>query len=410
MKRFTGRALLVSCIAIGMIAPLQLTWAAGGNEAEAVAEPEKGPHRGRMLRDGDFALELSIFETGVPPEFRVWFTERGKPIAPEAVDLSVTLTRLGDKKDVIQFRPQDDFLRGDMEIYEPHSFVVTVVARHGGNTHSWEYDNFEGRTRIADDVADAMGIATAKAGGATLVQRVPAFGRIIADTNAEQRVFARFDGVITRIHVGLGQAVNKGDALVTIESNESLKPYTLRASLPGEVVALPANVGEVTAGRSLLTLLNTESLLAELEVFPADLKRLKPGKTVLLNAEGDTIEGVIVHIPRTLNAMQAASVRVAINGDTASLRAGQFIKGELEVDQFEVPLAVKRSGLQGFRDFTVVYAKVGQQYEVRMLELGREAGEWVEILGGLEPGTEYVTDNSYVIKADIEKSGASHDH
>jgi len=27
------------------------------------AEPEKGPHRGRMLRDGDFALELSIFET-----------------------------------------------------------------------------------------------------------------------------------------------------------------------------------------------------------------------------------------------------------------------------------------------------------------------------------------------------------
>ena len=160
----------------------------------------------------------------------------------------------------------------------------------------------------------------------------------------------------------------------------------------------------------MLTLLNTESLLAELEVFPADLKRLKPGKTVLLNAEGDTIEGVIVHIPRTLNAMQAASVRVAINGDTASLRAGQFIKGELEVDQFEVPLAVKRSGLQGFRDFTVVYAKVGQQYEVRMLELGREAGEWVEILGGLEPGTEYVTDNSYVIKADIEKSGASHDH
>jgi cobalt-zinc-cadmium efflux system membrane fusion protein len=45
-----------------------------------------------------------------------------------------------------------------------------------------------------------------------------------------------------------------------------------------------------------------------------------------------------------------------------------------------------------------------------MLELGREAGPWVEVLGGLEPGTEYVTENSYIIKADIEKSGASHDH
>jgi cobalt-zinc-cadmium efflux system membrane fusion protein len=34
----------------------------------------------------------------------------------------------------------------------------------------------------------------------------------------------------------------------------------------------------------------------------------------------------------------------------------------------------------------------------------------VEVLGGLEPGTVYVTTNSYLVKADIEKSGASHDH
>ena len=33
-----------------------------------------------------------------------------------------------------------------------------------------------------------------------------------------------------------------------------------------------------------------------------------------------------------------------------------------------------------------------------------------EVLGGLEPGTEYVTDGAYLIRADIEKSGASHDH
>ena len=72
--------------------------------------------------------------------------------------------------------------------------------------------------------------------------------------------------------------------------------------------------------------------------------------------------------------------------------------------------AVKRTGIQSFRDFRVVYARVGDDYEVRMLDLGRTAGEWVEVLGGLEPGTEYVTGNSHLIKADIEKSGASHNH
>jgi cobalt-zinc-cadmium efflux system membrane fusion protein len=80
------------------------------------------------------------------------------------------------------------------------------------------------------------------------------------------------------------------------------------------------------------------------------------------------------------------------------------------VGEHEVPLAVRREGLQAFRDFTVVYAQVGDQYEVRMLDLGRAAGEYVEVLGGIEPGTRYVAVNSYVIKADIEKSGASHDH
>ena len=45
-----------------------------------------------------------------------------------------------------------------------------------------------------------------------------------------------------------------------------------------------------------------------------------------------------------------------------------------------------------------------------MLDLGQQDAVWVEVLVGLDGGTNYVTTNSYVIKADIEKSGASHDH
>jgi cobalt-zinc-cadmium efflux system membrane fusion protein len=32
------------------------------------------------------------------------------------------------------------------------------------------------------------------------------------------------------------------------------------------------------------------------------------------------------------------------------------------------------------------------------------------VRSGLEPGTRYVTTNSYLIKADIEKAGAVHEH
>jgi cobalt-zinc-cadmium efflux system membrane fusion protein len=89
---------------------------------------------------------------------------------------------------------------------------------------------------------------------------------------------------------------------------------------------------------------------------------------------------------------------------------GTYITAEVTVGTHPVPLAVKRTGLQAFRDFTVVFAQIGDEYEVRMLELGRHDREWIEVLGGLDPGTRYVSEHSYLIKADIEKSGASHDH
>jgi cobalt-zinc-cadmium efflux system membrane fusion protein len=86
------------------------------------------------------------------------------------------------------------------------------------------------------------------------------------------------------------------------------------------------------------------------------------------------------------------------------------VAAEVTVGTRNVPLAVKESGLQRFRDFTVVFAQVGETYEVRMLELGERDGEYVEVTGGLKPGTNYVAEQSFLIRQDIEKSGASHDH
>jgi membrane fusion protein, heavy metal efflux system len=73
-------------------------------------------------------------------------------------------------------------------------------------------------------------------------------------------------------------------------------------------------------------------------------------------------------------------------------------------------LAVDNRALQDFRDWQVVFIKIGDTYEIRPLELGRTDGSFTEVLGGLNPDDTYVVGNSYLIKADLEKSGASHDH
>jgi cobalt-zinc-cadmium efflux system membrane fusion protein len=166
-------------------------------------------------------------------------------------------------------------------------------------------------------------------------------------------------------------------------------------------------VGEQSQNKTLLRIIDNSQVAIELAVFPEQLERVKRAAPVSILYRDQTFAGQIEQIAPELNDNQAATVRVNL---AQSLPIGATVTGRIQVDEYDVPLAVKRTGLQAFRDFTVVYAQVGDEYEVRMLELGREAGDRVEILGGLEPGTRYVTENSYVIKADVEKSGASHDH
>ena len=386
--------------------------APGEQSAETLPDDAaRGPNNGRLLRDGDFQIELAIFETGVPPEYRAWPTSDGSPVAPHAVDLRVTLTRLGGE-DVIEFRPQGDFLRGHTTVYEPHSFSVAVEASYEGRLHRWSYDSFEGRTRIEPEVAAALGIETEIAGPARLVETVTLYGQIAPDTERVRQISARFDGAIQSVAVTLGQSVEQGQLLAVVENNESLQSNRITAPIAGVVTERAANAGEQTAGRRLFTIVETSTVWADLAVFPSDRQRIRPGAKATIRgaAGGDAVETTITQINVISGANQAVTARAALDNASGALLPGTFVTADVAIAEHDVPLAVKRIGLQSFRDFTVVYAQFGDQYEVRMLDLGRQFGDWAEVLGGLEPGTRYVTEGSYVLKADVEKSGASHDH
>lgn len=380
--------------------------------AENAPPEERGPNNGFMLRDDDFSIELAIFETGVPPEYRAWAREGDTLLSPGSVSLQVELTRLGGVVNQIDFAPQGDMLRGNATIYEPHSFSVHITAVRNGRTHQWSYDSFEGRTAIEPAVQEALGIETEIAGPATIKETIPAYGKVLANSQNEAQVMARFEGQISSVHTSLGSRVRAGERLATIESNQSLAPYTVTAPISGEIVAMQAVAGTQTAGRTLFIIRNTDSVWVDLAIFPADQPRIRPGTPVQLHTgtSETPLQGQVERFLPTASANQSLTARVVMDNRDGLLTPGLWVDASLEVAEFEVPLAVKRVGLQSFRDFTVVYAQVGNEFEVRMLELGRQDDTWIEVLGGLNSGTRYVTENSYILKADVEKSGASHDH
>ncbi|MFT3997077.1 MAG: efflux RND transporter periplasmic adaptor subunit [Asticcacaulis sp.] len=414
----TRRAWMLSAGALGLMA---LT--ACGEKKKPAAEGEahgegdefeRGPHRGRLLRDGDFAVEITIFEDGVEPEFRVYAYLKDKPLAPSQVTLAVELTRLGGVKNAIGFTPQSDYLRGNAVVYEPHSFDVKVDATYQGKAHNWTYASYEGRTTISAEAARSGGIATEIAGPASIGETVTIAGRIEIKPEGKSQVRAWYPGRIMSLGVELGQQVRKGQIIARVESSESLQTYAIPAPISGVIVEKNANTGDYSGDGPMVVIADPTKLHAEFFVYPRDAERVKVGQTVTVRSlSGDTkIDAKVEAILPTADLVsQTLVAHVHIPASHAEVfRPGMGVEGDFAVNAQSVPLAVKTKALQPFRDFTVVYAKSGDTYEVRMLELGRKTAEWTEVLGGLEPGTEYVTDGSFLIRADIEKSGASHDH
>jgi len=385
----------------------------GHGHADHEESVARGPHGGRLLLDDGFELEITVFEQGLPPEFRVYAYHDDQPVAPDKVTLDIELKRLGNKLDHIRFTPQQDYLRGGAVIYEPHSFKVTVNATYQDKSYSWQYDNFEGRTRIPEQIAQEMGIETALVGPVTLTETRTLTGRVQTNPNRLSRVRPRFAGVVNAIRHELGDVVSAGDILATVQSNESLQDYDVKAPINGLIVKRDIQVGEATGDEPLFIIADLSQVWVELDVFVRDLEFIQKGQAVMV----ETLDGKYQKSasidwlsPLTAHASQSVRARVTVSNEDGALRPGQFIRGRVTVAEHAVPLAVRQSAIQRYRDFQVVFARFDDFYEVRMLELGRRNRDWVEVQGGIESGTRYVTENSYLIKADIEKSGASHDH
>lgn len=386
----------------------------GGHGAAEMAVPEipKGPHGGKWFERDGFAVELAIFETGVPPEFHVYVYRDGQPLPPQSATVGVTLSRLDGQVDAFAFTPVTDYLRGDGVVVEPHSFDVIIEATHAGQTYQWAFSTYEGRTTIPDTMATEAGIAVETAGERTLIERLRLNGRVMTPPNQLAQVRARFPGVVQRVAVELGDAVQAGDVLAHIQSNDSLQTYPLKAPIGGVVIGRDVQPGAATGDSPLFLIADLSRMWVELDVFARDVGRVQPDQAVVV----ETLDGAVIGAqidwvsPLATHASQSVQARVVLDNTDGHLRPGQFVRGAVSVAEHAVPLAVRREAIQKFRDFQVVFARIGETYEVRMLEPGREDADWIEVIGGLKPGTEYVTGNSYLIKADIEKSGASHDH
>lgn len=375
---------------------------------------ERGPHGGRLLKKGAFSLELIIFETGTPPHYRIYGYNDDKLISPDNFSAKVSLERFGGRVDNFTFSPVENFLTSTLEVEEPHSFMVQVTAQFAGKEYSWSFESYEGRTQIADEVAKISGIRTAKAKSRELESRVQIRGKIIPSEHRIAHVIPRFFGVVRSSHKHIGDFVEKGEVLAVIESNQSLQPFEVKSQISGTVINGHVVVGEfIPENQWIYVIADLSEVWADFFISLQDEIDVKIGQTIKFASvrSESSYEGQISYVaPYADDSSQTRLVRVFVQNPKQTFLPGMFIHGHLVVSKHNAPVVVKQSAIQTFRDWNVVFAKSKDVYEIKPVELGLTDGEWVEITHGLAAGEEYVSENSFLIKADILKSGASHDH
>jgi len=288
---------------------------------------------------------------------------------------------------------------------------VTAMAGEGPQEgHEDEHHHEEAHVNISPETAAAAGISVRSAGGGIVERRVRVFGELVAAPEQRSAVRARFPGLVTAVNVNVGDRVERGQALATIESNQSLQDYSVAAPIDGVVQHRHANPGEVAGQAPLFVLLETGSLWAELKIFPGLRGDVAVGQSARIESDRRSAEAVIEHLLPADGGDPFSIARLRVDNADGAWLPGDRVVARILVERVEVPLVVDSRALQQVDGRTVVFVRSGDRFEPRPVDLGRRDGDRAEVLSGLSAGEYYVVENSYLIKADLEKSGAGHQH
>jgi membrane fusion protein, heavy metal efflux system len=270
-------------------------------------------------------------------------------------------------------------------------------------------------TTIPAKIAQEAGIRVAPVGPGTIADAHEVQGLLTPVDGRIAQAVARFPGPVRSLRAQVGDTVRAGQALATVESNLSLTTYTVGAPIGGIVTARNVQLGSVAAeGAPLFEVADLSTLWVDLHIFGNDTQHITAGVPVTVTRMSDgvsastTLERIL---PGTATASQSTVARALLRNGDGLWRPGAAVKARIVVASTPAALVVPLAALQTLESRDVVFVRSGADtYTARRVELGQRDASRVAVLSGLTAGEQVVIEQSYVVKADIGKAGAAHEH
>jgi membrane fusion protein, heavy metal efflux system len=217
------------------------------------------------------------------------------------------------------------------------------------------------------------------------------------------------------------------EAIATLEASEEIEPrFTIRAPIDGQVLEREVTLGEMVHPErdALMVLADTRVLWVLAAVPEARLPELATGARAWVTlgpggSGGARFEGRIGFVAAQVDPeTRTAQARIEVPAGALPLKAGMFAQVEIEASTTDggepAPVvAVPDEAVQTIEGGPAVFVPVAGEentFALRPVRIGPAMHGLIPILAGLAAGEKVVISGTFMLKADLGKAGAAHEH
>ena len=192
-----------------------------------------------------------------------------------------------------------------------------------------------------------------------------------------------------------------------------LRIYDIRSPMNGVIIARHITKGEfVENTTTIYEIADLSKIWIEIGVYPKDLIRVQKGQFVdVFFPDGKSTSAKIIYLSPIIQDETITAKAVAeVENPKENWRPGSFVKVNISTEETSVPILIPKDATQEIEGKEFIFVRIPEGFEKRQVQLGVSNDANVEVLSGLSQGEEYVSSKTFLLKADLSKKEAEHEH
>lgn len=193
----------------------------------------------------------------------------------------------------------------------------------------------------------------------------------------------------------------------------ALNRVAVRSPIAGQVIARSATLGQtVAADAELFRVANLSKVTIALSLLPADAARVQPGAKVEVTGPGRSQGGQVTFVSPVLDeTTRLVPVIATLDNRGNRWRVGETVNASIAVPAGgDRTVAVPSTAVQMIEDKPHVFVRTRTGFTAVPVKLGRTNGGQVIVVAGLDGSERIASANSFILKAELGKGEAEHEH